>query len=475
MTEANEIELKGHKINLTRLGIKFKLNEQQYEALNRITDFLIDKNELSFTLMGYAGTGKTSIVKILLKWIDLHFNWYDYTITAPTHRAKYVIEALSGTKSNTIHSILGLMPNVNLEKLDNRNVQFNASKEPKMPKNLLILDEASMINDTLFNLIIDKVRYKDSQVLFIGDPAQLKPVKQVHISKVFELGNKYELTKVERQQGDNPLGLILDTIRNNIWSEEQLFPYKTNLNSKNEGIVCFSSSQEFLAKSKDDIEAIFNGDYLNSRILAFSNDKVQLYNKLIKKRFGLVDEYSKGSLLMAYDNVGGDEGIINSCDYIIDTVPKKAFRYITGVQTIGWEVDLVSTDKKSFVTQFILSEENEDKVFEEIGFKIEEMRNMAIFHAKDRFQRLKYWKMYYAALESFISVRDVIFDGRVIKPKSIDHGFAHTIHKSQGGSYSNVSVDIRDVGICKAFDIQQYNQLLYVSLSRTMQVANLLC
>jgi hypothetical protein len=367
------------------------------------------------------------------------------------------------------------MPNLNLEKLDNRNVVFNNKKEPKMPKNLLVIDEASMINDTLYDIIIDKVLYKKAQVLFIGDPAQLKPVKQTHISKVFSLENKFELTKVERQQGDNPLGLILDNIRNNIWSEQQLFEYETNLNSKNEGIVCFNSSKSFIEDAKKAVEQIFNGDYLHSRILAFSNDRVKLYNKLIRKQFGLTDEYNKGSLLMAYDSVGDDDlnSIVNSCDYIIDSIPKKTKRFIANVETIGWEVDLISTDQKNYIPQFIVSEENSPKTLESIGFKIEEMRNNAVFHAKDRFQRLKYWKEYYYALNSFINPMDIIYDGRVIKKKSIDHGFAHTIHKSQGGSYANVSVDLRDVAICKAFDIQQHNQLLYVGLSRTQKIANI--
>src|SRR5690606_11571724 len=90
--EQNLLILKGKEINLTKLGIDFKLNSQQEEVLNKIADFLINKDMLSFTMSGYAGTGKSSIVKILLKWIRQYFGWsYDFQITEPTNRAKYVI------------------------------------------------------------------------------------------------------------------------------------------------------------------------------------------------------------------------------------------------------------------------------------------------------------------------------------------------------------------------------------------------
>jgi hypothetical protein len=464
----NSIELKGKKINLTKLGINFTLNDQQITALNKIVDFIVDRNDLQFTLMGYGGTGKSSIVKILLKWIDDYFRFFDIEITAPTHRAKFIIESLSGSKSKTIHSILGLMPNVNIEKLDHRSLQFDKKKEPQIPKNLLIIDESSMINDFLYQLIIEKCKYKDCQVLFIGDPAQLKPVKQTTISKVFQINNKYELTKVERQKDGNPLLGILTDIRENPFSEAQLFAFEDQLNSKNEGLLCYSSSKDFLEKCVPELTKTLDNNFLHARILAFTNDRIALYNKLIRKKLEFDDEYVKGELLMSYANLGED--YVNSCDYIIDSKPLKLNRHIGSISVIGWAVDLMSTDEKRYMNQFIVSKENPDNIITKIGEEIEHLRFAAI-NAKERQERMAAWRRYYEAIEAFISPMDIIFEGRVVKTKSVDYGYAHTIHKSQGGTYTNVFVDYRDIQICK-FDVQQMNQLKYVAFSRaTNQVS----
>lgn len=463
------LELKGKKINLRYLGIDFYPNEQQIEALNAIADFLIEREDNSFTLAGYAGTGKSSTVKILLAWIKEYFSFFDLEITAPTHRAKGIIEKLSGRKSKTIHSILGLSPNINIEKLDNRNLVFDTTKEPTMPKNLLIVDESSMVNDTLFKLIIDKCRKKNCQILFIGDSAQLKPVKQNHISKVFQLANRYELTKVERQKDGNPLGGILLDVRtgNGIQLLDQL-------NARGEGLVCYESSMDFLANNMKDVHRIINEKkYLTSRVICYTNDRVKLYNKIIRSKLGIKQEYAKGELLMCYSNVGDTEkegGVTNSMDYIIDSTPRFMKDTIAGQKVDCWFMDLLSTDEKMFYSTKILDWNTDPETIKAIGQRIDEAR-LTAKACKNRYERLALWADYWYMMNCFLSPMDIIYDGRIIKSKSIDYGYSHTIHKSQGGTYDNISVDYRDIKICT--DLQMIDQLLYVALSRPTIKANL--
>lgn len=465
----NIFELKGKKINLKKLGINFTPNEQQREALNQISDFLIDRENNSFTLCGYAGTGKTSVVKILLAWIREYFGFFDLEITAPTHRAKGIIEKLSGRKSKTIHSILGLAPNINIEKLDNRNLIFDTAKEPTMPKNLLIVDESSMVNDTLFKLIIDKCRKKNCQILFIGDSAQLKPVKQIHISKVFNLANRYELTRVERQKDGNPLGEILFNVRTGNGID-----LISQLNSRGEGMMCYDNSTDFLSNNLLDVRKIINDKkYLTSRIICYTNDRVQLYNKLVRSRLGIKKEYEKGELLMCYANVGDPErdgGVINSLDYVIDSTPKLLKSTVAGQKVDCWEADLLSTDEKNFYSTKMLTWDTDPETIVSIGERIEDYRITAK-ETKNKYERFARWATYWEAMHSFISPMDIIYDGRIIKPKSIDYGYSHTIHKSQGGTYDNISVDYRDIKTCT--DPQMTDQLLYVALSRPTIKANL--
>jgi ATP-dependent exoDNAse (exonuclease V) alpha subunit len=467
----NLINLKGIEIDLEKIGIDFKLNDQQEEALNKICDFLINKSEKSFTLMGYAGTGKSSLIKILLKWIDQKFFFYDYAITAPTHRAKVIIEELSGEESKTLHSILNLRPDISIEKLDHRNIVFDnkTKKTPSMPRDLLIIDEGSMIQDALLKLIEDKTGLNNTQVLYIGDSAQLKPVKQLHLSKIFEIVNRYELTKVERQKNGNPIGPILDFIRTADSHHEIKINHETNLNEKNQGIEFFNNSSELFEQCLSDFQDIVNGkNYLQSRILCFKNDRVQLYNKLIRKRLGFTKEIEKNDLIMGYSNVG--DSFLNSCDYIIDCEPKLLVHTLEGdIKVKGYDVSLVSTNRKNFLSTLILSTENSQTDIDNVAEALEDLRILAFYTSKDRLQKLKYIKQYYALKDSFISSFDLIHDGRVVKPKSYDSGFSHTVHRAQGGTYKNVVVDFKDIESC--YDIQLKNQLKYVALSRVKDKA----
>lgn len=468
--EINQIILHGTSINLTRLGIDFKLNEQQIECLEQISNFLINKTERVFTLMGYAGTGKTTITKVLLKWIDNHFKFYDYAVTAPTHRAKCVIELLSGEKAKTLHSLLGLMPNLDVEKLNIKNLKFNSKKKATMPLNLLIVDEASQVNDLLNDIIFEKSTNASCQVLYIGDKAQLKPVEQNHTSSVFEYEHKYELTKVERQKDGNPLGSILFDIRNNHTFKTDIFPFVDNLNSKNEGLICLNKSGEFLQQATIGLNNVINqNNFLHSRILTFTNDRSALYNKLIRKKLGFSEkEYSQYELLMGFANVGHNEfsdGLINSNDYIITNKPLLINKRLGSSTIKGYNVDLTSTDKKTSLNQFIISTENSQEVISELAEYIENVRLSAIFEKNYKIAG-RLWRDYYTICDSFLSSMDLIYDNRVIKSKSIDYGYSITIHKSQGGTFNTVYVDHRDIDIANNFDKEMRNQLLYVAMSR---------
>ena len=62
----------GVKINLSKIGIPFSLNEGQRTVLKMVSDFLQNNSKdapVAFSLKGYAGTGKSSIARILVSGI----------------------------------------------------------------------------------------------------------------------------------------------------------------------------------------------------------------------------------------------------------------------------------------------------------------------------------------------------------------------------------------------------------------------
>ena len=80
-------------------------------------------------------------------------------------------------------------------------------------------------------------------------------------------------------------------------------------------------------------------------------------------------------------------------------------------------------------------------------------------------EKLNKLKKYYEMLGSFTTPIDLYYDGRLIRKKSFDYSYALSTHRSQGSSYNNVLVDIRNINTCK--DEQVKRQLQYVALSRT--------
>ena len=144
---------------------------------------------------------------------------------------------------------------------------------------------------------------------------------------------------------------------------------------------------------------------------------------------------------------------------------KRDFRSLF-TNVIGWNLKLYDQYLNSVFTIFILSKDNSEQTFIELAATIEHIRLKAI-EAKSRKLRNSglYWRIYYELMDSFTTPIDLFFDNRVVKKKSFDYGYASTVHKSQGSSYDNIFVDMKNIRTCK--DDLVRRQLQYVALSRT--------
>ena len=177
------------------------LGEEQQEALNKIQNFIANGKDTSISLSGAAGTGKTLVISYIIKW--LQHNKIPYCLCAPTHKAKTVIEHYTNEDAITLHKLLELSPKLDILELDFNNLLFD----------IVICDEASMINDSLFDLLEEMCETNNSKIIFIGDKSQLMPVKSDFLSKVYNLKNQCLLTKIYRQSSENALLPLLQTLR----------------------------------------------------------------------------------------------------------------------------------------------------------------------------------------------------------------------------------------------------------------------
>jgi len=113
-------------------------------------------------LTGYAGTGKTLLLKGSLKL--LKNKGLDYMLMSPTAKAAKVMEQYTGEKASTIHRGLAWTPEGFIYN------QFNP-----LDTDVVIVDEASMMDIFLFRNLLRAIP-TGTKLLLIGDPAQLESV-----------------------------------------------------------------------------------------------------------------------------------------------------------------------------------------------------------------------------------------------------------------------------------------------------------
>ena len=151
-----------------RINVSY-FKEQQEDAINAIWQWW-QSQSISFTLSGYAGTGKTFIMRHLVRYLIVE----KVCVTAPTHKALRVLENSSGKKGMTIQSLCGLRPDVDIEDYNIENPSFKVIGEQKIRGyRLVIIDECSMINPGLFNLLIKTAIQCRCKLLFLGDELQI--------------------------------------------------------------------------------------------------------------------------------------------------------------------------------------------------------------------------------------------------------------------------------------------------------------
>ncbi len=187
LTDDLETFLKEHSLNL---------GEQQYEAL-----CLINSGAGLILLVGYAGTGKSTTAKALLDLLATRHEAALIMTCALSGIASQRIRERSGYQSSTIQSLL---------------VRFES--HDTFPYKVILIDEASMINSTLFARLMAKVD-SDATVIIVGDDAQLPPIgagNPLGDAIALELAPTVMLTQIYRQRDDQAIALIANDIRRGV-------------------------------------------------------------------------------------------------------------------------------------------------------------------------------------------------------------------------------------------------------------------
>ncbi|MBT7462120.1 MAG: ATP-dependent RecD-like DNA helicase, partial [Waddliaceae bacterium] len=141
-------------------------------------------------ITGGPGTGKSTITKAILMIYQKLTD--DILLAAPTGRAAKRLEEITGAKASTIHSLL---------EYDFSIMGFKKNHSNPLNCDLLIVDEASMIDTTLMYHLLKSVPDR-ARVIFVGDINQLPSIGPGNVLKDMILSMKIPtttLTEIFRQ------------------------------------------------------------------------------------------------------------------------------------------------------------------------------------------------------------------------------------------------------------------------------------
>lgn len=444
------------------------LTDSQQSALDRIIKFIEDNAQKVFILKGYAGTGKTTMVRAITA--EMLKRQCSYTLLASTGRAAKVLSDAtrvsflddSGEKreiytpARTIHSQIYSFsdinqdldlfgkPEGNSELATDKSVKLRFSlshKDETAPDTVYIIDEASMVSDskeaspsqaeygTDGRLLKDLFEYdRKGKFIFIGDACQLPPVNQSfspslnksYIESTFGLKTvESELTEVVRQASDNDIIVSASRIRKLYQSPPigkiATFPFRGYNH-----IHILKNDFEMLNMY---IESLRNHDYSRSTMIVMSNKMVTSLSNIIRPAIGFNERtLSVGDLLLVTQN-NMISGLMNGDLVKINQIGKKERR--AGLTFVYVEVESLAT-KRTFSQLMI-----EDVMYSGGTNITPEQQTQLFIDYHDRMKDLgikQRTPMYKEGMmtDSYLNALRCVF------------GYALTCHKSQGGEWDNV-------------------------------------
>ena len=200
-TKRSKLDNGGFVKNLDRFlqDSDLVLGEQQRQAVE-----MINSGKSILFLVGYAGTGKSTTSKTILNLLNTKYDKNEIITCALSGIASQRIADTTGYESATIQSLL-----IKYEKVDD------------FPFSVVLIDEASMINSSLFAKLIRKVK-RDAILIIVGDDAQLPPIGAGNVLSdilTLELAPIVKLTKIYRQSEEQAITLIANDIRKGVVPE----------------------------------------------------------------------------------------------------------------------------------------------------------------------------------------------------------------------------------------------------------------
>jgi exodeoxyribonuclease V len=388
------------------------LTPEQTVAVNALLEFIEDPSPSSwaFTFSGFAGTGKTFCMREVLA--RSAGSRVKFSFTAPTNKAAKVLRGITG-KACTIYSLLGLR----IDKSGELKQLVTGKKTDLSDVDVIFIDEASMVNRNLFDILEKECANFNTKVVFMGDIAQLPPVKETH-SPVWDIGVGVQLTRVMRH--DNQILTLATSIR------EVMNSLTPSINIKNDNDAAGGVWKVTKSDFKQELfAAAARGDFADgskSKAIAWRNVRVGEYNDLIRHAiFGAEATpgfYLPGDRIVAAGPCErGDEILMNTDD---EAIVEGATNCKHPMEPKYNAIELKCRTELNKVIRLLVIHPSSAEQFNNDSQQI----------AHDARANSRLWKQFWSHQELFHQIK---------------YGYALTAHRAQGSTYETVFVDYGDI------------------------------
>jgi exodeoxyribonuclease-5 len=460
----------------------YLLNPEQQYARDWLVDFCLGKKDFRKVLLtGYAGTGKTFTINRMVEAVRERRPEMNFGMTAPTHKAVKVLKKHSDLRDlldfGTIHSFLGLKQSINAKGEVEYKPEFGSKYQRRIDGiQILILDEASMLDDKLHTFIEQELASnRRLRVIYMGDERQIPPV-----GKKQKTGEANAIPFIPERQKSHSIHVLALTQPQRQAKGSQIIGYATAIREQHlrqKIDYTFPDSKDEVEVLPRNIEALrsvfrkyfcgeeFKADADYCKVIAWRNDTVDYFNReirlLINNAVTLPWLINEDYLIMDAPLVKEKNIIFPNNEEVVASevrLSEKTFKYrLYPIKIRDEDPDVLKVDVVLKCYDCLLTDQagTSEKVqilhedaFEEYK-KIRDTLTKAARECRDHYNQKDLWKQFYTVQELFAQVK---------------YNYAVTAHKSQGSTYDyciSMEWDIEENR-----DIEERNRIRYVAATR---------
>ena len=383
----------------------FMFTDEQRAAIK----LSLDNHVMALT--GGAGVGKTSTANGICSL----YSGYSILACALSGKASVRITEATGLPASTIHRALGY-----------QNGEFMFNKENKLAVDIVLIDEATMINGTLFLSLLEAIP-TGAKVIIMGDVQQLTPIGNCQVFADILDSNVLPVVKLSKPHRQAlRSGIIPTSIK--IANQQQIF----DGNYTGNAIIGELEDMEL------DISGKGNDESISDKIIKHFQVELEKFHDIMEVQIcvpmrlrGELSCYNLNSKIQSIYNPK-----LSNCNEIEILLEKKndeAKKYIIRAG------DKVINTKNNY--KCINSEGDTTPVFNGNMGIVKEIRKNGM------------------CTIDFIGIGEVIFTKSDCK--NLELGYACTVHKLQGSGFCSTIV-----GLDNSSYIMNNSELLYTAITR---------